>query len=122
MKIIICYTNQDHNMILSIQSFETYLKKGKSVKDIENAIISSNKEAGWEKFRLLETTGDMEPVMRFCLGEDEYKRYYDISSLFEKLCEVENQLDDFGYDFSNLSYEMQSAREKIKELFNIEKE
>ena len=109
-------------MILSIQSFETYLKKGKSVKDIENAIISSNKEAGWEKFRLLETTGDMEPVMRFCLGEDEYKRYYDISSLFVKLREVENQLDDFGSDFSNLSYEMQSAREKIKELFNIEME
>lgn len=122
MKIIICYTNQDHNMILNIQSFETYLKKGKSVKDIENAIINSNKEAGWEKFRLLEIFGETEQVMRFCLGEDEHKRYYDVSSLYEKLREVENQLDDFGSDFSNLSYEMESAREKIKELFNIEKE
>lgn len=116
MKIYIGYDYEDHNRICSIQTLGYWLAKGKTEEEIDKAVADRNKEAGFDYFRTMEVTDEMEAVMRFALGENEYKAYSDITAVYEKLKSVEADLDSMREDCYDMSRYVEDTMKKVVEL------
>lgn len=116
MKIYISYDYEDHNRIRCIQTLGYFLAKGKTEEQIDNIIAERNKEAGFELFRIMEVTDDMEAVLRFALGENEYKRYADITSVYESLRNIGSDLDSMRDDCYDMSRYVKDMIKKVVEL------
>lgn len=116
MKIYINYDLEDHNRICSIQTLGYFLAKGKTEEQIDNLVAVRNKEAGFDYFRIMEVTDDMEAVMRFTLGENEYKAYRDITNVYEKLKSIEADLDSMREDCYDMSRYVEDTIKKVVEL------
>lgn len=116
MKIYITYDTEDHNLIRSIHTLGYFLAKGKTEEQIDNLVAERNKEAGFDAFRIMEMSDDMEAVMRFALGEKEYKTYADITSVYEALRNIESDLDAMREDCYDMSRYVEDTIKKVVEL------
>lgn len=116
MKIYITYDTEDHNLIRSIHTLGYFLAKGKTEEQIDNLVAERNKEAGFDAFRIMEMSDDMEAVMRFALGEKEYKTYADITSVYEALRNIESDLDSMREDCYDMSRYVEDTIKKVVEL------
>lgn len=116
MKIYIGYDNKDRNRINSIRTLDYYLAKGKTEEQIDSLVAQRNKEAGFDYFRIMEVTGEMEAVMRFVLGAKEYKSYADITAVYEKLKIVGADLSSMREDCYDMSRYVEDIMKKVVEL------
>lgn len=116
MKIYIGYDFEDHNRICSIQTLEYFLAKGKTEEQIDKLVAERNKEVGFDYFRAMEVTDEMEAVMRFALGENEYKVYSDITNVYDKLKSIEADLDSMREDCYDMSRYVKDTLKKVVEL------
>lgn len=116
MKIYITYDTEDHNLIRFIHTLGYFLAKGKTEEQIDNLVAERNKEAGFDAFRIMEMSDDMEAVMRFALGEKEYKTYADITSVYEALRNIESDLDAMCEDCYDMSRYVEDTIKKVVEL------
>lgn len=116
MKIYIGYDCEDHNRIRIIQTLGYFLAKGKTEECVDKAVAERNKEAGFDYFRIMEVTDEMEAVMRFALGENEYKAYADITEVYEKLKNVEADLDSMREDCYDMSRYVEDTMKKVVKL------
>ena len=116
MKIYINYDYEDHDRIRGIQTLGYWLAKGKTEQQVDEAVSKSNAEAGWQKYRAMEVNDDMEAVLRFALGENEYKSHADITDVYNKLREVENDLDSMREDCFHMSEWVENTMKQVREL------
>ena len=116
MKIYICYDNEDHNKINSIQTLGYFLAKGKTEEQIDKLVVERNKAVGYDCFRMMEVSDEMESVMRFALGENEYKSYRDITDVYNKLKNIEADLDSMREDCYDMSNYVEDTIKKVVEL------
>lgn len=116
MKIYINYDYEEHDRICSIQTLGYWLAKGKSEQQLDETVAKRNAEAGWQMFRTMEISDDMEAVLRFALGENEYKSYADITDVYNKLREVETDLDSMREDCFHMSEWVENTVKKVREL------
>jgi len=116
MKIYISYDYEDHNRICSIQTLGYFLAKGKTGEQIDKLVADRNKEVGFDLFRTMEVSDEMEAVMRFALGENEYKAYSDITNVYEKLKSIEADLDSMREDCYDMSRYVEDTVKKVVEL------
>ena len=116
MKIYICYDYEDHNLIRSIQTLGHFLAKGKTEEQIDKLVAERNKEVGFDLFRAMEVSDEMEAVMRFALGENEYKAYSDITNVYDKLKSIEADLDSMRDDCYDMSRYVEDTLKKVVEL------
>lgn len=116
MKIYICYDYEDHNRICSVQTLGYFLAKGKTEEQIDKLVAKRNKEVGFDIFRAMEVSEEMEAVMRFALGENEYKAYRDITEVYDKLKNIELDLDSMRDDCYGMSRYVEDTIKKVVEL------
>lgn len=116
MKIYINYDYEDHNRIRGIQTLGYFLAKGKTEEQIDKLVAERNKESGFDYFRIIEVTDDMEAVIRFALGEKEYKTYANITSVYEALRNIEADLDSMREDCYDMSRYVEDTIKKVVEL------
>lgn len=116
MKIYITYNYEDHNRIQCIQTLGYFLAKGKTEEQIDELVAKRNKEVGFECFRIMEVTDEMEAVMRFTLGENEYKNYRDITDVYNKLKNIEDDLDSMSSDIYDMSCCVENTIKEIVKL------
>lgn len=116
MKIYIGYDFEDHNRISSIQTLGHLLAKGKTEEQIDKLVSERNKEVGFDMFRIMEVSDEMEAVMRFALGEKEYKTYANITSVYEALRNIESDLDSMRDDCYDMSRYVEDTIKKVVEL------
>ena len=116
MKIYVIYNNDDHEKIESIQSLDYYLSLEKTEELVDAVMNKRNKEAGWECLRKMEVTGELEPIMSFLLGAEGYKRYKDITAVYEKLRKIEADLDSMREDCFDMSSHLESTLKQVEKL------
>ena len=116
MKIYIVYDYEDRTRIRSIQTLGYFLAKGKTEKEVDGLVAERNKEVGFDLFRIMEVTDEMEAVLRFALGENEYKSYRDITDVYEKLKSIESDLDSIREDCYDMSRYVEDSIKKVVEL------
>lgn len=80
------------------------------------ALAESNKEAGCERFRSLEVSDKLAAVLRFALGENEYKSYADITDVYNRLKDIKEDLDSMRDDCFHMSEWMNDTLGKVKKL------
>ena len=64
----------------------------------------------------MEVSDEMEAVLRFALGENEYKAYSDITDVYNKLREAVDDLDSMREDCFHMSEYLESTVKKVREL------
>ena len=103
MKIVIT-TSTNTGEVVNVYSVDYYLEKGKTLTQIEDAVLESNsKKTSWA-YQIVNVPDNMTEAMKFLLGEKKYKVAGTINSLKEK---VQNCIDDIEemktslYDMSN---------------------
>ena len=116
MKIYINYDYEDHDRIRGIQTLGYWLAKNKTEQQIDEAVAKRNEEVGWPIFRIMEVSDEMEAVLRFALGENEYKAYSDITDVYNKLREAVDDLDSMREDCYHMSEYLESTVNKVREL------
>ena len=116
MKIYINYDYEVHDRIRSIQTLGYWLAKGKTEQQIDEAVAKRNEEVGWQMFRTMAISDDMEAILRFALGENEYKSYSDITDIYNKLREVETDLNSMREDCFHMCEWVESSVKQIREL------
>lgn len=116
MKIYINYDYEEHDRIRSIQTLEYWTAKGKTEQQLDEAVAKRNAEVGWQMYRTMEVSDDMKSVLRFALGENEYKSYADITAVYNKLREVETDLDSMREDCFHMSEWVESTIKEVREL------
>lgn len=116
MKIYVNYDCYDHNRIRGVQTLSYYLDKGKTEADVDKTVQERNKECGWDLFRTFEVSDEMEAVFRFMLGEKEYKRFADITDLYEKLKEIKDNVDSIREDAYSMNECLESTIKDVEKL------
>lgn len=116
MKIYVLYDQEDHNKIRGIQTLGYWLARNKTEQQTDEAVAKRNEEAGWPMFRTMEVSDEMEAVLRFALGENEYKVYSDITDIYNQLREAVNDLDSMREDCFHMSEYLESTVKKVREL------
>ena len=116
MRIIIHYSKRLDGKIASIMTFGHFMKDGKTEQEIEDAIIRNNEEVGFEMFAIKTVSPELEDIFKFFLGEDEYKTQYNISQLYNKMCEVKDELEEIESDCFHACENLESQIKKISEL------
>ena len=116
MKIYISYDYDEHTRIRSVQTLDYWLAKNKTEQDIDAAVVKRNAEEGWQMFRSLEVSDEIAAVLRFALGENGYKYYSDITDVYNKLREIENDLDSMRDDCFHMSEVVESTVKQVREL------
>lgn len=116
MKIYINYDYEEHDRIRSIQTLGYWTAKGKTEQQLDEAVAKRNAEVGWQMYRTMEVSDDMEAVLRFALGENEYKSYADITDVYNKLREVETDLDSMREDCFHMSEWVESTIKDVRKL------
>ena len=118
MKIYIAYDNENHNIICAIYSLTYYIRKGKNEEQCVAAAEQRNKEAGWERFRFIEVPEQMEEVIDFLLGENQYKFYNDITAVKDELMDITGSMEEVNAELSDISSKMENIWSKLEKLEN----
>lgn len=120
MKICISYSSADHDRILRIESLDYWVARGKTEEQVDRAVAERVKKDGWDCFRIMEVTGEMEDVLRFLLGEDEYKAHSNITDVYDELCELRDNLESVQSGIFDMCEEVKSSVDKVKALVPVE--
>lgn len=120
MKIYISYTNADHGRIHRIESLDYWVARGMTEEQVDRAVAEQGKKAGWDCFRIMEVTGEMENVLRFLLGENEYKAQSNITNVYNTLRELQDDLESMHSDIFDTCEEVKSSVAKVKALVPVE--
>ena len=116
MKIYVNYDCDDHNRIRGVRTLKHYLDQGKTEEEINAAMLDRNKECGWEIFRSFDISDELCEVFQFMLGEKEYKRYVDMTYVYDKLKEMEADLTSICEDVSNMSGCIEGVVKDVEKL------
>lgn len=116
MKIYVNYDLDDHTIIRGVQTLSYFIKKGKTEAEIDSLVKKRNEEAGWEVFRVFEVDDELEKVVRFLLGEQEYKRYADITYVYDKLKYIKDDVDSMRDDTFHMSEYLDTVIDDVRKL------
>jgi len=117
MKILVT-TSTNTKEIIHVYSVDYYLSKGRTMQQIEDAVLESNTKAcGWVH-QIVNVPDDMTETMKFLLGEDKYKTTATIRQLKDKVQNCIDDLEDMKselYDMSNYFEEVARDLKKFAE-------
>lgn len=116
MKIYVNYDENNHDRIRCVQTMKFYTDKGKTQKEIDDALEKTNAEAGYEKFKCFDVPEDMVNIFRFALGEGEYKAYKDMTNLYDVLRDINNNLEDIQLDCYDACNSIEKRLKEVVEL------
>ena len=116
MKIYVSYDFDNHEQIRGVQTEKFYTDKGKAQEEIDEALAKSNEAAGFERFRCIEVSEEMANILRFTLGECEYRNYRDITDIYEKLRDIQNDLDSIQDDCFHVSEYLDTTLKEVEAL------
>ena len=116
MKIYITYDYEDHNRIRSIKTLEYFISRGNTEEEIDAKVKSANEKDGFETFKKLEVSDEIASVLRFALGEDEYKTYAEITDVYDRLNDIKCDLDSMQSDCFHMCEYVESAMNEVKDL------
>ena len=116
MKIYVNYDLDDHTIIRGVQTLSYFIKKGKTEAEIDSLVKKRNEEAGWEVFHVFEVDDELEKVVRFLLGEQEYKRYADITYVYDKLRDIKDDVDSMRDDTFHMSEYLDTVIDDVRKL------
>jgi len=117
MKIVISYYKD--GTIKSVRSFEAFLEKGKSEREILEQIEERNDHYGYERFKVECIPDNLKELFAFVLGVDRYKAYAEADNIGTEIKKVASDVDDVGGKLVGIS-EMLERIEKRYELINVE--
>ena len=115
-KIYVNYDVDERNRIRGIQTLSSLMKKGKTEAEIDALVKERNEECGWEIFRTFEFDDELENVFRFLLGENEYKRYADITYVYDKLKDIKDDIDSMSNDIFHMNEYLESTIRDVEKL------
>ena len=116
MKIYVNYDPDNHTIIRGIQTLSYFIKKGKTEDEIDSLVKKRNEEAGWEIFRIFKVDDELEKVVRFLLGEQEYKRYADITYVYDKLKDIKDDVDSMRDDTFHMSEYLDTVIDDVRKI------
>ena len=117
MKIYVNYDLDDHTIIRGVQTLSYFIKKSKKTEaEIDSLVKKRNEEAGWEVFRVFEVDDELEKVVRFLLGEQEYKRYADITYVYDKLRDIKDDVDSMRDDTFHMSEYLDTVIDDVRKI------
>ena len=117
MKIVISYYKD--GTIKSVRSFEAFLEKGKSEREILEQIEERNDHYGYERFKVECIPDNLKELFAFVLGVDRYKAYAEADTIGTEIKKVASDVNDVGGKLVGIS-EMLERIEKRYELINVE--
>jgi hypothetical protein len=121
MKLVITKTRE--GTVCRVGSLNQLMKANKNLKtedEVFNAIDSGDKECGYERYSVLDATGDNEEVFAFLIGENGYKATYDIEDLCDRLDGVSDAVENVAsdiYDIQETVNTIKSLADKFKEKY-----
>jgi len=116
MKIYITYDYEDHDRIRSIKTLEYFISKGHTEQEIDAKVKSINERDGFDTFKKLEVSDEIASVLRFALGENEYKTYAEITDVYEMLSDIKCDLDSMQEDCFHMCEYVENGISKVKDL------
>ncbi len=121
MKLVIC--QKEDGRVYHVHSFDYYFDKGLTEKKILASVEDSNKEKGYEIFKVVEVPSDLEETVSMLLGERKYKRCKDIEDILDTLESVDSTISGVSRDIFDAAEAMEQAKKAMEELREqIEKE
>lgn len=114
MKLAICYKKD--GTINYVKSFDSYASKGLSEEVLLTKIKETNETAGYEAWKSIEVTGDVEEVMLLLLGEKQYKRSKDIEDILDSLEDVNDTISNVARDIFDASEAAEASKKLVEKL------
>lgn len=121
MKIVIT-TNTNTGEVVHVYSVDYYLEKGKTLTQIEDAVLESNsKNSGWA-YQIVNVPDNMTEAMKFLLGEDKYVATATIRQLKDKVQNCIDDLEDMKSDLFDMSSYFENVANDLKKFCKDNKE
>ena len=121
MKILVTTSNITKE-VTHVYSVEHYLDKGKTMEQIEDAVLESNtKNTNWVH-QIINVPENMEEAMKFLLGEDKYVATATIRQLKDKVQNCIDDLEDMKSDLFDMSRYFENVANDLKKFCKDNKE
>lgn len=114
MKLAIC--QKENGEIYHVHSFDFYFDKGFSEEKILSEIEKTNKEKGYEIYKIIEVPSELEEVVSMLLGERKYKRCRDIDDILDSLEEIDATISGVSRDIFDAAEAMEKSKKAMEEL------
>lgn len=114
MKLAVC--QKENGKIYHVHSFDYYFDKGFSEEKILSEIEKSNKEKGYDIYKVIEVPSDLEEVVSMLLGERKYKRCKDIDDILDSLEEIDATISGVSRDIFDAAEAMERSKKAMEEL------
>ena len=116
MKLYITYDREERSVIRYVQTLDYFIEQGKTEEEIDALVAKHNEEMGWENIHPVEIDKGLNPLFEFLIGEKGYKSYRKITSVYNKLREIQDELESMRTDTFEMSEWVESALKEVKEL------
>ena len=114
IKLAVC--QKENGGIYHVHSFDYYFDKGFSEEKILSEIEKSNKEKGYEIYKVIEVPSELEEVVSMLLGERKYKRCKDIDDILDALEEIDSTISSVSRDIFDAAEAMEKSKKAMEEL------
>jgi methyl-accepting chemotaxis protein len=114
IKLAVC--QKENGEIYHVHSFDYYFDKGFSEEKILSEIEKSNKEKGYEIYKIIEVPSELEEVVSMLLGERKYKRCKDIDDILDSLEEIDSTISSVSRDIFDAAEAMERSKKAMEEL------
>ena len=116
MKLYITYDREERTVIRYVQTLDYFIEQGKTEEEIDALVTKHNEEMGLENIHPVEIDKGLNPLIEFLIGEKGYKSYRKITSVYNKLREIQDDLESMRTDTFEMSEWVESALKEVKEL------
>ena len=116
MKLYITYDREERTQIRYVQTLDYFVEKGRTEEEIDALVVKNNEELGWENIHSVEIDNNLNPLFNFLIGEKGYKSYRNITTVYNKLCDIQNDLESMRDDTFHMSEFLEETIKEVKEL------
>ena len=115
MKIVVT-TNASTNEVLHVYSIDYYLERGKTMEEIEKAVLDTNiKNTEW-MYQIINVPDNMVEAMKFLLGEDKYVASATIRGLKNKVQNCIDGIEDLKSDLFDMSHYFEDVARDLQKF------
>lgn len=115
MKILIT-TTKNTGEVVNVYSVDYYLERGKTLTQIEDAVLESNSKNSGREYQIVNVPDNMAEAMKFLLGEDKYVVTATIRQLKDKVQNCIDGLEDMKSDLFDMSSYFENVAVDLKKF------
>ena len=115
MKIIVNTTKEGE--VSDVRNFTYYQDKfRKTDQEIIDATKKSNEQADYERFKIIDVPDNLLEVIKFLLGDDQYKTTHKLDEIYHCLEDIETTISRMQGDLYDTCNWIEDTAKKIKEV------